>query len=190
MGKVHPVIDERLKTFIESQHVFFIATAPAGSNGHINVSPKGLESLRILGPSTVAYIDHIGSGIETVAHLRENRRLVIMLCAFEGTPQIVRLHGDGYVIEPQDESFGALRAHFEPRVGIRSIIRVEVKRISDSCGYGVPLYRYEGQRSQLAAWAEHKGEVKLRDYQAGKNAASIDGLPALRWPTAATNAGW
>jgi Pyridoxamine 5'-phosphate oxidase len=182
MGKVYAVIDDRLKSFIEAQHVFFVGTAPAGSAGHVNVSPKALESLRILDPKTVAYIDYVGSGVETIAHLRENRRIVIMLCAFDGSPKIIRLHGEGSVIEPQDDAFGSMLSWFVPRFGVRSIIRVELKRISDSCGYGVPLYRYEGQRAQLADWAEHKGQDGLLDYQCEKNAASIDGLPGLRWP--------
>jgi len=146
------------------------------------VSPKALESLRVLGPTTLAYLDYVGSGVETIAHLRENRRIVIMLCAFEGSPRIVRLHGEGFAAEPQDDAFDALLAHFAPRCVVRSIIRVELKRISDSCGYGVPLYRYEGQRSQLEAWAEHKGDGAMLEYQREKNAHSIDGLAGLRWP--------
>jgi len=184
MGKVYAAIDDKLKEFIEGQHVFFVATAPAGSGGHLNLSPKGLHSLRILGPTTIAYLDFVGSGVETIAHLRENRRIVILLCAFEGPPKIVRLHGEGRVIEPHDEAFASLLAHFLPGPGVRAIIRVEMERISDSCGYGVPLYRYEGERQQLAAWAERKGQDGLLDYQREKNAASIDGLPGLRWPAA------
>jgi hypothetical protein len=181
MGKVHLTIDDQMRRFIEAQHVFFVATAPTGSDGHVNVSPKGLESLRIIGPATVAYIDYVGSGVETIAHLRDNRRMAIMFCAFEGPPQIVRLHGQGYVVEPQDESFRSLLGHFQSRPDVRSIIRLDVEKISDSCGYGVPLYRYEGQRSQLGAWAERKGECALLAYQREKNAVSIDGLPGLRW---------
>lgn len=181
MGKTYSVIDDKLKTFIQAQHVFFVATAPLARSGHVNVSPKGLQSLRILGPKAVAYLDHIGSGAETIAHLRENGRIVIMLCAFDGPPQIVRLHGEGQVIEPQDDGFNALLEHFGTRPAIRAIIQIQVKRISDSCGYGVPLYRFEGQRPTLPTWAERKGADRLLRYQREKNSASIDGLPALRW---------
>ena len=182
MGKVYAEIDDGLRTFIEAQHMFLVGTAPSGSEGHINLSPKGLDSLRILGPRTIAYADFVGSGIETVAHVRQNGRVVIMLCAFDGPPKIVRLYGHGEVTESQETAFGSLQAHFAPALGIRSIIRVEVDRISGSCGYGVPLYRYEGQRPQLAAWAERKGETGLLEYQRGNNSASIDGLPGLCWP--------
>ncbi len=181
MGKVYAEIDDKLRTFIEAQQMFFVATAPSGSEGHVNLSPKGMESLRILGPRTIAYADFVGSGIETIAHLRQNGRIVLMLCAFAGPPNIVRLYGRGEVAEPQDAAFGSLLAHFTPALGIRAIIRIEVERINDSCGYGVPLYRYEDQRPQIAAWAERKGEAGLVDYQRENNSCSIDGLPGLRW---------
>jgi hypothetical protein len=182
MAKVYEGLDERLIKFIQSQRVFFVGTAPNSLSGHVNVSPKGLESLRILDPKTIAYLDHTGSGAETIAHLRENRRIVIMFCAFEGAPQIVRLHGHGKVVEPQDEEFGSMRILFGERIGVRSIIHVRVERVSDSCGYSVPRYKYEGQRSQLDDWADHKGTAGIIEYQATRNSRSIDGLPALRWP--------
>jgi len=181
MGKVYSAIDDKLKAFIEAQHVFFVATAPS-HGGHVNLSPKGLKALRILGPSTVAYVDHVGSGVETIAHLRQNRRIVLMLCAFDGPPNTVRLHGEGHVIEPQDAEFASLMPHFDGRSGVRAIIRAELTRISDSCGYSTPLYRFERQRSQLTDWAERKGDKGLLDYQCEQNASSIDGLPGLRWP--------
>jgi hypothetical protein len=181
MANIYSRIDDRLKTFIERQHLFFVGTAPAGSTGHVNISPKGLDTFRILGPNEVAYIDFVGSGVETIAHLRENGRIIVMLCAFDGPPQIVRMHGRGEVIEPQDERFRSLFAKFNPAPGVRAIIRIDVKRISDSCGYAVPKYRYEGQRDQLGAWAERKGEELLASYQCEKNAVSIDGLPGLQW---------
>jgi hypothetical protein len=180
MGKTFPVIDDGLRQFVEGQHVFFVATAPAGSEGHINCSPKGLDSLRILGPTTVAYLDYTGSGAETIAHLRENGRIVLMFCAFEGPPKIVRFHGLGTVVEPDDDRFPELRALYTPEIGVRSFIVVEVERISDSCGFGVPLLRYEADRTQLPAWAGKKGDAGLETYRETKNAASIDGLPALR----------
>jgi hypothetical protein len=180
MGKRFDEIDDGLRAFIESQKLFFVATAPAGPDGHINLSPKGLDSLSILGPRQVAYLDYTGSGIETIAHLRENGRITIMFCAFEGAPRIVRLHGRGSIIEPQDPAFADLLPQFDPLPGVRAIIRMEVERISDSCGYGVPLYRYEGDRTQLTAWADRKGPEGLAEYRRKHNAASIDGLPGLR----------
>ena len=147
----------------------------------VNLSPKGLDSLRVLGPSAVAYLDLVGSGVETIAHLRENGRIVLMFCAFGGPPKIVRLHGRGEAVEPQDEQYGALRALFPPLPAGRSIIRVAVHRASDSCGFGVPAYSYEGERSQLPEWAARKDEAGLRQYQREKNGASVDRLPGLRW---------
>jgi hypothetical protein len=181
MSKVYPCLDEGLKAFIQAQHVFFVATAPAGAGGHINVSPKGLDSLRVLGPTTLGYIDYVGSGVETIAHLRENGRIVIMLCAFEGSPRIVRLHGRGTVIEPQDAEFAPLAAAFERRAGERAIISIELSRISDSCGFGVPLYTYGGERPHLRSWATHRTADAIAAYQQGHNAQSIDGLSGLRW---------
>ena len=181
MGKVYDGIDGRLGAFIKAQHVFFVATAPSGAEGHVNLSPKGLDALCVLGPHTVAYLDHVGSGAETIAHVRENGRIVIMFCAFQGPPKIVRLHGRGEILEPQDRDYAELRSLFSPSPAGRAIIRVSVDRISDSCGFGVPRYAYEGERPQLADWAERKGADGLLDYQRQKNRVSIDGLPALRW---------
>lgn len=181
MGKLYSEIDGPLRAFLEAQRVFFVATAPSGSGGHINLSPKGLDSLRILGPHALAYQDFVGSGAETIAHLRQNGRIVFMFCNLEGPPKIFRLYGRGEVVEPQDAGFPALRTHFPDAPGVRSIIRVEVARIADSCGYGVPLFQFEGQRTQLAAWAERKGADELTAYQWQHNAASFDGLLALRW---------
>ena len=180
MVKVYEEIDPGLRAFIEAQHVFFVATAPLDTSGHVNVSPKGLDTLRVIGPQTVAYVDYVGSGAETIAHLRENGRIVIMLCAFEGPPKILRLHGRGEVFEPQDSEYEQLRGLFPVFPSGRTIIRVSVHRISDSCGYGVPGYTYEGQRAQLPNWADRKGAQGLADYQEDKNRVSIDDLPALR----------
>jgi hypothetical protein len=183
MGKVLDSIDERIRSFIEAQHVFFVASAPTGPGGHVNVSPKGLDSLRVLGPNTVAYLDYVGSGAETIAHLRENGRIVLMFCAFNGSPNIVRLHGSGEVLEPGDTEFAELRPRFPEALGTRSLILVTVARVGTSCGYSVPFYKYEGDRTTLDDWAEKKGPEKLPQYQREKNATSIDGLPALRWVT-------
>lgn len=182
MGKAHDFIDDRIRGFIEAQQMFFVATAPADLAGHLNLSPKGLDTLRILGPRTIAYLDYVGSGSETIAHLRQNGRIVLMWCAFAGPPNIVRVHGRGDVIEPPDPEFGELRGSFPPDVkGVRSIIRVTVERAGDTCGFGVPLFEYAGQRSQLTRWADHKGPEGLDEYQRAKNRVSVDGLPSLRW---------
>ena len=181
MGKLFDHIDSSLESFIRAQHVFFVATAPLSATAHVNLSPKGLDTLRILAPHTLAYLDYVGSGAETIAHLRENGRIVIMLCAFQGPPRIVRLHGRGDAIEPQDKGFEQLRAHFPGDMPGRAIIRVTLERISDSCGYGVPLLAFEKDRSQLPDWSSRKGADGLAAYQKTNNSTSIDGLAALRW---------
>jgi hypothetical protein len=172
-------IDAALEQFIRSQQMFFVATAPLAAGGLVNVSPKGLDTLRVLDPNTVAYLDHVGSGIETVAHLKENGRIVMMFCAFQGPPRIVRFHGRGDVLEPHHPEFGKLRPLFAPEPAGRAIIRIAIARISDSCGHGVPLYQFEGHRTQMAAFAERKGPEGLRQYMELKNRASLDGLPGL-----------
>src|SRR4051794_17545961 len=169
MGKVHSHIDEKLAGWILRQRVFFVATAPSEGDGHVNVSPKGpIGSLRIVDECTVEYDDHVGSGAETAAHLRDNGRICVMLCDFEGPPRIVRLHGRG-------ESMPAA----DPGDGLRGVVRVHVERISDSCGYGVPRMEYVGERPQRAAWLDRKGVDGVRDYVVEKNRVSIDGLPAF-----------
>jgi len=184
MGKLYSEIDEHLRAFIAAQHVFFVATAPSGDDGHVNCSPKGLGALGIVGPTRVAYVDFVGSGVETISHLRENGRIVVMFCAFEGPPKIVRLHGRGRVVEPADADFAPLMAQLgrEAVTGVRAVIAVDVARISDSCGYGVPTYRYDGERDQLSKWAERKGADGVEQYQRDNNVRSIDGLDGLRWP--------
>jgi hypothetical protein len=180
MSKVYDGIDESLARFIVAQHLFFVATAPLDPGGHVNLSPKGLESFRVIDPQTVAYLDLTGSGIETVAHLRENARVVIMFCAFEGPPKILRLHGRGEVVEPDDSRFPELLKLFPKLPGARSIVVVALERIADSCGYGVPLYQYQGERKQLLDWARRKGTFGLAQYRGETNHSSIDGLPGLR----------
>jgi hypothetical protein len=181
VGKVFQEIDATLRSFIEAQHVFFVATSPLDAAGHVNLSPKGLDTLRIISPTTVAYLDYVGSGAETIAHLRENGRIVLMLCAFEGAPKIVRLHGRGTVLEPQDPDYARLRDMFPAPMPDRSIVHVALDRISDSCGYAVPRYTYEGERQQLQEWTVRKTPSALAQYQSEKNRVSVDGLPALRW---------
>ncbi|HEU4420336.1 MAG TPA: pyridoxamine 5'-phosphate oxidase family protein, partial [Planctomycetota bacterium] len=147
MGKLHAALDADLQAWLAAQRVFFVATAPSGEAGHVNCSPKGGDSLRVLGPTTVAWVDRTGSGIETVAHVRQNGRIVIMFCAFEGAPRIVRLHGRGAVVPDGDPRFASLLAGFHvPPLGVRAIIVVELLRIADSCGFGVPLLCFQGER--------------------------------------------
>jgi hypothetical protein len=180
MGKVFDGLDDGLKAFIVAQQVFFVATAPLSADGHVNVSPKGLDTFRVLGPKQVAYLDLVGSGVETVAHLRENGRITIMFCAFAGPPRILRLSGRGRAVEPGDEEWDRLARLFPLHPGARSTIVVQLERVADSCGYGVPLFEFTGERTQLPAWAERKGEAGLARYKGQKNRESVDGLPGLR----------
>ena len=183
MGKNYSTIDDAIRKFIQAQPLFFVGSAPLDPDGHINVSPKGLDTLRILGPLAIAYLDLTGSGIETVSHLKENGRVVLMFCAFQGPPRILRVYGRGRVIEPEQKEFSDLAAHFPEFEGTRSIVVVEVSRISDSCGYGVPLLEYKGERSQLSAWAHKLGREGLKTYRLERNYQSIDRIPGLDKPT-------
>jgi hypothetical protein len=181
--KLHEKIDGRLREFVEAQHMFFVATAPSGDDGHVNLSPKGLAgTFVVLGEHRVAYLDFHGSGAETIAHLRQNGRITIMFCAFQGPPNIVRLHGRGTHTPIGSPDLDGLLAHFPDAPdlhGLRGVITVEVDRVSDSCGYSVPLMSYEGDRDLLLRWADRKDEAALADYRRAKNATSIDGLPAF-----------
>ena len=180
MAKLFERIDDRLAGFIGAQKVFFVATSPGRHEGHVNLSPKGIDgTFTVIDERTVAYLDIVGSGIETVAHLRNDGRIVVMFCAFEGPPRIVRLHGRGEVVLPGDDDWEELMARFPPQPGSRSVIRIAVERISDSCGFGVPFMQYAGERGQLADWAARKTEEELAEYRRKKNAVSIDGLPGL-----------
>jgi hypothetical protein len=190
MGKVHDEIDGKLAAWIGEQSLFFVATAPSSDDGHVNCSPKGpIESLRVTGPRGVAYLDLVGSGAETIAHLRQNGRIVVMLCAFAGPPRIVRLHGRGRVLTLADPGFEEAAAAFmlPPTTATgparRAVVEVEVDRIADSCGYGVPLMEAVGARPQQPMWVERKlaqgGPAAIAAYMDEHNTASIDGLPAL-----------
>lgn len=179
MGRTRSILDDAARRFIEAQHAFFVATAPLDAAGHLNLSPKGLDTFRILDPSTVAYVDFNGSGVETIAHLKENGRIILMFCAFEGPPTIFRLYGNGRVVEPEEPGFPALAANFPAHDSIRSIVMVNITRVTDSCGYGVPRFKYEGERDQLAAWARKQGPDGLAAYRERKNKHSIDGLPGI-----------
>ena len=178
MGKLFDGIDDKLADWIGAQSVFFVATAPP--EGHLNLSPKGLDgTFRVLTPTQVAWLDLTGSGVETIAHIRADGRVVLMLCSFTGPPRIVRLHGQGRVVLPDDPSFPSLAASFPPLPGVRSVIVVDLDRISDSCGFGVPRMTLVGDRDDLPRWAERKGADGVADYQRTRNAESIDGLPGL-----------
>jgi hypothetical protein len=179
MGKLFDEITPALADWLSQQRVFIVATAPLAAEGLINCSPKGMDSFRVLGPREVAYLDLTGSGIETVAHLRENRRIVFMFCAFAGPPKIVRLHGTGEVITTGSPDYPTLQALFPDYPGGRAILRVRLMRISDSCGYAVPRYDYVGERDTLVRWAESKGTDGLIRYRDEKNTHSLDGLPGL-----------
>ncbi|MGF7239226.1 MAG: pyridoxamine 5'-phosphate oxidase family protein [Frankia sp.] len=181
MGKIHTELDERLCAFIGQQPMFFVATAPSGPGGHVNVSPKGYaDTFAVLSPTSVAYLDLTGSGCETAAHLRENGRITVMFCAFDGPPKIVRLYGQGRLVASTDHDFAELADRFPDRhPGARAVIVVDLDRISDSCGYSVPRLALVGERDILDQSNERKGPEKLRHYRAGKNALSIDGLPAF-----------
>jgi Pyridoxamine 5'-phosphate oxidase len=183
MGRVDDVISDELAEFIGAQHVFFVATAPSDDGGHVNLSPKGLDTFAVIDAETVAYLDLTGSGVETIAHLRDNGRITIMFCAFDGKPLIVRLYGRGEVLPVGEPEADALLPRFGAYPGARSVIRVQLDRVSTSCGYGVPLLQYDRERDRLSQWAQRRGADGLVEYRAEKNAASIDGLPGLAPPT-------
>lgn len=182
MAKTFEVIDEKMADWLVAQPVFFVSTAPLAADGSVNCSPKGnRDEFVVLGERRVAFLDQTGSGIETIAHLRENGRIVVMFCAFAGPPRIVRLHGVGRAVLTDSRDFPELSAHF-PRgggVGVRSVILIEVRRISDSCGYGVPLMSFEGHRPTMDQWSDRKGPEGIREYWAEKNVSSIDRLEGI-----------
>ena len=180
VGKVYQEIDERIRKWIDAQPVFFVATAPLDPQGHINCSPKDGYSIRVLDSKTLVYLDLIGSGVETIAHLRENARIIVMMCAFERAPLIMRFHGRGEIIEKDHPDFERLIPLFDPEIGIRSFIKIHLDRISDSCGFGVPVMEFKHHRKQLRTFNERNGEEKLADYKRQHNSQSIDGLPGVR----------
>lgn len=182
MAKIHEFIDDRLAAFITAQPVFFVATAPLAADGHLNVSPKGMGgTFAVLGPTTVGYLDYTGSGVETIAHLRENARIVLMFCAFDGAPNIVRLHGRGRVVLRDEDGYDALRDRFTKveRHGERAVIVIEVDRVADACGFAVPLMDFRADRDVLDRNNARRDDAYFDRYQATHNAVSIDGLPAL-----------
>jgi hypothetical protein len=177
MGKLYELLSPELQTWLLKQQVFFVATAPLSRGGHVNCSPKGGDTFRILNDHEVAYLDLTGSGIETVAHLQENGRIVIMFCAFSGPPKIVRLHGIGQTLYPQHPDFSDLGRSFPAHPATRAIVRVKVTRISDSCGHGVPQFEFIAPRELISQWSAAKGAQGLAEYRSEKNRASIDGIP-------------
>jgi hypothetical protein len=182
MGKLYDEIDAKLAGWLGAQPMFFVGTAPSGDDGHVNVSPKGMAgTFAVLGPHQVGYLDYFGSGIETVAHLRENGRIVLMWCAFDGPPKIVRLHGRGRAVLADDPGFAELRGHFpkERDRGARSVIVVDVDRVSDSCGYAVPQLQFVQDRDVLDKDQQRRPAEYFDQYAQTRNSASIDGLPGL-----------
>lgn len=179
MGKTYESINEEWTGWISKQQMFFVATASADPETHVNLSPRGLDTFRVLGPNRVAWLDLTGSGVETVAHLKADGRITVMFCAFEGLPDILRLYGRGEVLELGNKKFDELRPHFPDLPGERAIIDVSVHRVASSCGFGVPLMDYVGPRDKMVTVAERKGPEKLVEYRALKNVRSIDGLSGL-----------
>ncbi|MBE2267080.1 MAG: pyridoxamine 5'-phosphate oxidase family protein [Anaerolinea sp.] len=177
MAKFYASITPAIRAFIEEQHIFFVATAPLSAEGHINLSPKGMDTFRVLSEHQIAYLDVTGSGNETAAHITENGRITIMFCAFKGDPNIVRLYGQGRAILPGDPEWDDLIKLYPPLPGIRQIITSTIDKTQTSCGYAVPFMDYAGERETLIKWAEHKGEEGVAQYQQEKNIASLDGLP-------------
>ena len=180
MGKLFEAIDETLRRWIEAQPMWFVATAPLAAGGRVNVSPRGGDSLSVLGPHHVGWVDFTGSGVETIAHLRENGRTCVMFASFDHRPRIVRLHGHGQVHLPGTESFEEVRALHPPHPSTRAVITVEVERVSDSCGWGVPVMEVvTDERDLMRQFAEKKGPEGMDAYRAQKNASSVDGMLGL-----------
>ena len=179
MGKIFDGIDDTLRAWIAKQPMFFVATAPLAADGRVNVSPRGHDSFSVLGTHRVAWVDYTGSGVETIAHLRENGRICIMFCSFDGRPRIVRLHGRGHVHLPGEPEYDEVVGRHPEHPGTRAVVAVDVQRVSDSCGYGVPVMEMVGERDLLMVQAQRKGPDGLAAYRAEKNAVSIDGLAGL-----------
>ena len=175
MAKFYAELTQPLQRFIQQQQVFFTASAP--SQGRVNLSPKGMHTFRCLGPQEVAYLDLTGSGNETSAHLIENGRLTILFCSFAGDPLILRLYGQGEVVRPCDRTWSHWLSFFDELPGTRQIMVLHIESVQTSCGFGVPLYEYQGDRDQLTNWATNKGKAGLAEYHRQKNQVSIDGYP-------------
>lgn len=176
MGRFYERIGPAVQDWIGKQHVFFVASAPIATDGHVNLSPKGYDTFRIVGPNRVAYQDLTGSGVETIAHAQENGRITLMWCAFEGAPRIVRVFGTATVRAADDPSLASL---FPDSPGRRAIIDINVDKVGDSCGYSVPFMSYGGERTRLEEWAVAKSPDELHEYHVLKNSTSIDGLAGI-----------
>jgi hypothetical protein len=179
MAKVFEGIDDSLARWIRAQPMWFVATAPLAADGHVNVSPRGHDSLVLLDEHRVGWLDYTGSGIETIAHLRDNGRICLMFCSFDARPRIVRLHGTGRVVLPEEPGFDDVASQVPAHPASRAAVLVDVTRVSDACGYGVPVMSLEGERDLLRLHAQQKGPDGMAEYRRVKNAVSIDGLPGL-----------
>ena len=180
MSKTYDAVEGRLRDFVERQPVFFVATAPSGDGGHVNVSPKGLaDTFVVVDEHTVAYLDLTASGAETIAHVRQNGRITLMFCSFEKAPNVVRLHGRGRVVSLYDDDFAAWAARFPANPAARAVIVVDVERVSDSCGYALPIMELSTERDVLTPNMERRGPDGVVAYRRQKNRTSIDGLPAF-----------
>ena len=177
MSKFYDTISDELAQWISEQHIFFVASAPLSAEGHVNVSPKGKDCLRVLGSNRVAYLDLTGSGNETSSHLKENGRMTFMFCSFDTNPRILRLYGQGRVVLTADTEWHELSQHFTVHAGARQIVVCDVDSVQTSCGFAVPFMEFVGERDALIKWAETKGDDGVETYQMQKNLRSIDGLP-------------
>lgn len=177
MGKFSDTILSHHREFIAAQKMFFVGTAPLSASGHVNISPKGLDSFRVLGDNKVAYMDIVGSGNETSAHAGENGRITFMFCAYDGPPNILRLYGTAHTVLPADDEWQELSAHFDLLLSTRQVIVADIHKVQTSCGFSVPLYDYVGERDHAHKWAEKKGAEGLATYKIEKNRVSLDGLP-------------
>ena len=182
MAKVFDRLEEPHLAFIAAQKMFFVATAPRADEGRVNLSPKGYESLKVLDDDNLMWVDLGGSGVETIAHLRENGRITIMYCAFEGAANILRIYGRGQVIDFDHPAFDEAMSHFPGFDRARAIIKVAIDRVSDSCGWGVPFYAFQGERDQLKRWSENRPVAEWKERRYDANAQSIDGLEGLTRP--------
>jgi hypothetical protein len=183
MGKFFENISSSHQSFIENQKLFFVSSAPLSGDGHVNLSPKGMDTFRVLSATKVAYLDIVGSGNETSAHILENGRITIMFCAFEGAPNILRLYGSGYTVLPADEEWEVLSSNFKTDLLTRQIIVANIHKVQTSCGFGIPYYSYQGERDQAYKWAAKKGPEGLSAYIKEKNSVSMDGLPTMQNPS-------
>ncbi|MGA0558062.1 pyridoxamine 5'-phosphate oxidase family protein [Larkinella sp. VNQ87] len=177
MGKFHDSIKPAHRAFIEKQHIFFVSTAPLCADGHVNLSPKGLDCFRVLSNNQVGYMDLISSGNETSAHTLENGRITLMFCSFEGAPLILRLYGKGRTVLPDSEDWATYAPHFTIYPSTRQLILADISLVQTSCGFGVPLFQYTGERDIHFDWADKKGKEGLQEYLEEKNLISLDGLP-------------